>query len=115
MEITEEKIELKPCPFCGGEDIKLVEFSSSGKAFWGVECKGACNLDFGMEETKKGVADLWNRRLDEQKTADAERRLADLIKICTRILRRIKEREIHDEDSAQILKKAIERARKKGA
>lgn len=63
------KIELKPCPFCGGEaylkysDIAMV-------AEWvGVRCK-KCNAGGGKKDASveycavEKAAEFWNRRVD---------------------------------------------------
>lgn len=69
------KIELKPCPFCGG-NATIVEneeprlYRPSRNHPYCVYC-GNCELLFGFDEdyggtfdTKKEAAEAWNRRAD---------------------------------------------------
>ncbi len=62
-------IELKPCPFCGGEaNIKRMNINSR---IYTVGCNNArCiaslgHLFFGFVDKRK-VADAWNRRKEEE-------------------------------------------------
>ena len=57
-------IELKPCPFCGGEaeiqhsayyDICILDY------IW-VECKG-CDVHTRDCDSEEEAAELWNRRI----------------------------------------------------
>ena len=53
--------ELKPCPFCGGTDIHIVENGPDG---FSITCKD-CNawVDNIFEDmTKEQAIELWNRR-----------------------------------------------------
>lgn len=66
--MSDTMIELKPCPFCGGETT-LVDYGQEGDfEDWDVECV-KCGILFiapGKEEgwttTKEEVAEAWNRR-----------------------------------------------------
>ena len=53
--------ELKPCPFCGGEHIKLVDLS--GWEAWCEDC-GACAgcTTNGDANTREQMIAAWNRR-----------------------------------------------------
>ena len=54
--------ELKPCPFCGSEDVRLRWHM--GTATYGVFCRG-CVVDFLMYfEVRDDVIEAWNRRDD---------------------------------------------------
>lgn len=69
-------IDLKPCPFCGGEAeivmsiIPVAIYANSPAVL--VQCKGCCAemhkiinpyTDFASVESKsKGLAEKWNRR-----------------------------------------------------
>lgn len=51
-----EKMKLKPCPFCGSEDVEVI-----GKYNFFVSCN-YCNSDSGVYETKRKAENAWNRR-----------------------------------------------------
>lgn len=53
--------ELKPCPFCGDDDIEIIEISECYDEFE-VQCQncGACS---DWENTKGAVIGLWNLRI----------------------------------------------------
>lgn len=58
--------ELKPCPFCGSDDVDLVNASLDGDN-WGVVCRD-CDvwMDNRLEDmTKEQAIELWNRRKKE--------------------------------------------------
>ena len=74
-----EDVKLKPCPFCGGEAYFLKPRTmNSSFVSVGVECKMCGANPYGVlvykfetdENKKKAVAELWNRRRDENGTGD---------------------------------------------
>lgn len=55
------KIELKPCPFCGGE-VRATSFDhGDGKLAWNVTCWN-CYADMGHYGSLEELAERWNRR-----------------------------------------------------
>lgn len=58
-------IELKPCPFCGGTELSIENFSG-----WGVDvviCLQCLCVFSQMEMTcEEDLIDAWNRRAGEQ-------------------------------------------------
>lgn len=57
---------LKPCPFCGSEDVHLIE-NDRGKSEVSITCKD-CNVwvDHMFDAMSKEEAiELWNRRVSE--------------------------------------------------
>jgi Lar family restriction alleviation protein len=61
--------ELKPCPFCGGVDLRLVCLHG----FWHVECRG-CLCVSGMGYEEEQAIEKWNRRAESAAlTAACER------------------------------------------
>lgn len=55
-----EKIDLKPCPFCGPRNVEP-DLYDTEHGFWTVGC-GGCGTHSGMSKNKQQVIDLWNRR-----------------------------------------------------
>lgn len=59
---------LKPCPFCGSENVAL---SQDERGSWAVECYGyAChayvtNAKWACERKEDAIA-LWNRRKEDE-------------------------------------------------
>lgn len=61
---NEEMIDFKPCPFCGGTDIHIVENGPDG---FSITCKD-CNawVDNIFEDmTEEQAIELWNKRVTE--------------------------------------------------
>ena len=65
-------VELKPCPFCGGEAI----VDGCDDTLWIVICK-ECNASIGHKGTEQEAIDAWNRRIEPTFTpatmADSDR------------------------------------------
>lgn len=52
--------KLKPCPFCGGSDLRIIE------AHWiksAVICK-QCGSASGCYDTEQQAIEAWNRRVE---------------------------------------------------
>lgn len=49
--------ELKPCPFCGGEQVT----TKKGKYMWWCKCE-KCNAESGVRSKKEEAIEAWNRR-----------------------------------------------------
>ena len=60
-----ETIELKPCPFCGGE--AFFQSSGNGKYNWLVKCQQCCAQTYNGE-TKSVAARYWNFRKEVEGT-----------------------------------------------
>jgi Lar family restriction alleviation protein len=55
------KPKLKPCPFCGSDDVELdLDYR------WRIVCRDCDSKGSGYEENKKAVA-AWNRRAPARK------------------------------------------------
>lgn len=50
-------VELKPCPFCGGEILTF----RRGKYMWWVKCE-QCGAESGVSTKKRDAVEKWNRR-----------------------------------------------------
>lgn len=53
-------MKLKPCPFCGGEQIT----AKKGKYMWWCKCE-KCNAESGVRSQKQAAVDAWNRRVGD--------------------------------------------------
>lgn len=57
--------ELKPCPFCGGEHVKLQHYKVDSNDWWYVSC---CECQIAMDplqwdsQTKEQAIERWNKR-----------------------------------------------------
>lgn len=54
--------KLKPCPFCGSENIELV----AGDAWPWVRCR-SCLASSAMEDAEEDAIEKWNRRANDEK------------------------------------------------
>ena len=55
--------ELKPCPFCGSEDIAFVQYEHAAGLRYKVCCFSClAEIDPGYAQKPHVVADMWNRR-----------------------------------------------------
>lgn len=61
----ENKIELKPCPFCGGEAIRLSDFDDEYERVYleSVHCRN-CHARVAWQETVEEAIEAWNTRAD---------------------------------------------------
>ena len=58
-----DDLALKPCPFCGNEEVVYIQYEHASGSRWKVECSEcmAC-IDPGYAQKRVRVRDLWNRR-----------------------------------------------------
>jgi len=61
--------ELKPCPFCGSDNVHTQLFDVKGTRFWYVACE-SCEialdpLFWDGNKTEQDAIDKWNRRAKE--------------------------------------------------
>lgn len=62
-------IDLKPCPFCGGDAaIGQAAIGSKKYPVWWVRCKrcGATTASHGSEGGEENAVKAWNRRTDDK-------------------------------------------------
>lgn len=59
MEKGKQKQELKPCPFCGSEKIKIVSIAKNHNTVYCRDC-GSSVGEF--HRTEKLAVEAWNRR-----------------------------------------------------
>ena len=62
--------ELKPCPFCGGTNIKLYSFESTDLHGFIHVCQykgdGMVKVESRLFDTEEEAIKVWNRRAGEQ-------------------------------------------------
>lgn len=58
--------ELKNCPFCGSEDVRLYRYLEDEDYYTGVDCDGcSAHVEFwAYRSTGKEATEAWNRRID---------------------------------------------------
>lgn len=69
--MKENKTELKPCPFCGGE-VDIENISTEDEQYYMVSCKkcGAAICFGDKSETQVGAIEAWNKRAFDYETAN---------------------------------------------
>ena len=59
-------LALKPCPFCGNEEIMYMQYQHVAGLRWMVMCsKCVASIDPGYAQERHRVAQMWNRRAGE--------------------------------------------------
>lgn len=63
-------MELKPCPFCGGNaQMRQSEDERNGRVSWQAKCANTLNCIGNFisvwEYTEERAAEAWNRRADD--------------------------------------------------
>lgn len=62
--------ELKPCPFCGSDDIRIGKYGDSEFGYdYGVLCY-SCQSHTRYTENKKEAVEAWNRRTNNAAKTD---------------------------------------------
>ena len=63
-----DDLELKPCPFCGNENIMYIRYNHITGERWKVTC-GGCTaaIDPGYARQRSRVQEMWNRRAEDEK------------------------------------------------
>lgn len=65
--MTIDKVELKPCPFCGG-DVQMETVKMRSGTWYGVVCRntgnrgGTCAMEQVPSRTSEAASDRWNMR-----------------------------------------------------
>ena len=90
--MTKENIELKPCPFCGGEDLDFIE--SECEQFVLVSCCDCCCSSCSDNDKEKAIKS-WNTRTESPRVEDAlEKKLLPWIKEMIEESKKMKGRKI---------------------
>ena len=59
-----EEIELKPCPFCGGKGVEILEDENKYLYYrYMAQCQ-KCGANAKLSRTKEEARKAWNRRAD---------------------------------------------------
>lgn len=64
-------MEIKKCPFCGGEVKCVIAGGFMGDDIAMIVCNDCGMLlsnKYNKRETKKFIIELWNRRVDDEET-----------------------------------------------
>ena len=57
--------ELKPCPFCGSKEVKVIEHKYYHSLnSYGVKCFGCKTESYQFFDTKNEAIEAWNRRAE---------------------------------------------------
>ena len=65
-EITMEEIELKPCPFCGGKGVEILEDENKYLYYrYMAQCQ-KCGANAKLGRTKEEARKAWNRRAEHE-------------------------------------------------
>ena len=59
-------MELKPCPFCGGEAVVATWRDEHGRLDPTVIGCSVCKAQSGLYDRKKQATEAWNRRVGEE-------------------------------------------------
>ena len=58
-----DRTELKPCPFCGNDEVVYEQYEHTVGLRWRVVCCGCMAMvDPGYTQQRHQVAEMWNRR-----------------------------------------------------
>lgn len=56
--------ELKPCPFCGGEEVVYIQYQHPVGKRWAVSCSDCiAGIDPGYAQQPYEVQEMWNSRV----------------------------------------------------
>ncbi|WP_193323270.1 Lar family restriction alleviation protein [Erwinia endophytica] len=70
--MTNDELEMKPCPFCGGVDSDCFteDGTGEGQYWYYVECR-RCDSRTGFHETDGAAITAWNTRANLEKSDGA--------------------------------------------
>ena len=65
-EITMDEIKLKPCPFCGGKGVEILEDGNKYLYYrYMAQCQ-KCGANAKLSRTKEEARKAWNRRAEHE-------------------------------------------------
>ena len=59
-------VNLKPCPFCGSENVRVRDYSDPMIYYYFVICK-ECKSKSGNFGIKEKAIEAWNRRAEDER------------------------------------------------
>ena len=62
--MEDEEIELKPCPFCGGNAESYTPWTGDAYGYW-IRCE-ECGCETDVYSAQKYAVEAWNERVGEQ-------------------------------------------------
>jgi len=66
-------IKLKPCPFCGGNNVKFdYAWCSTVPLIYCPDCTAVVSFGGNKRDTKKYSAEAWNRRAEDEQDEKTE-------------------------------------------
>lgn len=65
--------ELKPCPFCGGENVAM--YSDFATNTYAVRCSGCSTVTWQYYAVKDEAVAAWNERLSDKELQKAEQEI----------------------------------------
>lgn len=74
-----EKTELRPCPFCGSDDLAAVKVVTPNENKWYISCR-LCLTNGPFETTRDRAIEMWNlRRPFDQRTEILRQAIDELL------------------------------------
>ena len=67
MDVREKLVDLKPCPFCGGEADVIEHLFYEHDSLYGLQCKKCKAKTYLFYESEEKAIEAWNRRAGEEK------------------------------------------------
>ena len=72
MDVREKLIDLKPCPFCGGEADVIEHLFHRLDSSYGLQCKKCKAETYQFYESEEKAIEAWNRRAGEEGKHEAQ-------------------------------------------
>lgn len=61
----DDSLALRPCPFCGGEEIVYLKYMHDAGERWKIMCCGCtAGVDPGYARQRSIVQEIWNKRVN---------------------------------------------------
>ena len=70
MDVREKLVDLKPCPFCGGEADVIEHLFHGLDSSYGLQCKKCKAETYQFYKSKEKAIEAWNHRAGEEDNND---------------------------------------------